>query len=401
MNPNQDQQTPLAAEPASQPSSLSNNEFPEIPHTPEPPETQTTPYMGVTPTKKSHKKAIIGVLVAVLLVLGSATAAFGLWYNKPENVVADSFMKVLTAKSSEGTVSAKVTEKGSPTVTAGGDFKQSEASEVLGNAKVTIDNNGKVNTIDGSFAVSKDQTFYVKINQLKKAVDALTEAEPMVGVYTQIFDDVIKSVDGKWVSISQSDIKELTGEDQTDKEMVCVEQKYNEFLKDNKQQQELRALYEKHPFIKVKSVGMETVDGVYSNRYELTGDEKVANDFANGVKSLTVFKNIDGCLEQDLAKDINDELKDSVKTDNGEKTKVEYWVGVVSHEPVKFNVVSTKDGSTMNLELKPKLNTKPSVEMPKADKTLKDLSKDIEAATNKFYETFDPGTLETDTTSSF
>ena len=399
MNPNQDQRAPLAAEPAGQPSSSKNNEFPEIPHTPEPVLTQPLP--PLVSQKKSKKKLVIGIVVALLLVLGSASAVFGLWYNKPENVVADSFMKALTATSSEGVLAAKVVQEGSPTFTISGDYKQSEAGEALGNAKVTIDDNGKASSIDGSFAVSKDQTFYVKINQLKKAVDALTEAEPMVGIYTQVWDGVIQSVDGKWVSISQSDIKELTGEDQTDKEMVCVEQKYNEFIKDNKQQQELRALYEKHPFIKVKSLGMETVDGVYSDHYELTGDEKVANDFANGVKSLTVFKNIDGCLEQDLAKDINDELKDSVKSDNGEKTKVEYWVGVVSHEPVKFTVVSTKDGSTMNLELKPKLNTKPTVEMPKADKTLKDLSKDIEAATNKFYDTFNLDTLETDTTSSF
>ena len=400
MNPNQDQPTPLPAEPAVRPVTAQSSEFPEIPHTPEPTPTQPLQPLSAAP-KNSKKKLVIGIVVALLLVLGGGGAVFGLWYNKPENVVADSFMKALTATSSEGTLNTKVTTKGSPTFTLAGNYKQSEAKELLGAAKLEIEDNGKKYNLDTAFAASKDQTLYVKVDNLRKAVDGLTEAEPMVGFYAEVMSDVITSVDGKWVSISQDDLKELTGEDQTDKELTCVDQKYNEFLKDSKQQKELRDLYEKHAFIKVKQVGTETVDGVYSNRYELTGDEKAANDFANGAKSLTVFKNIDSCLEQDLAKDLNDDMKDAVKTDSKEKTKVEYWVGVISHQPVKLTVTSSSDDGTLNLEFKPKLNTKPSVEMPTADKTLKELSKEVETATSSFYETFDPSMMETDTTSSF
>lgn len=351
--------------------------------------------------KKSKKKPIILAVAAVLAVVLTGGVVFGLWYNKPENVVADSFMKILTAESSEGTLTAKISDEGTPTVSIAGGYKQSLEQEMLGKAKIEIDDNGKKYSLDSAFAVSKDQTMYVKVDKLRETIDGLTEAQPMIGFYTEVFNDVITSVDGKWISISQSDLKELTGEDQADKELVCVEQKYNEFLKDTKQQNELKALYEKHTFIKVESKGTETVDGVFSNRYLLSSDVKAANEFANGAKSLTVFKNIDGCLEQDLAKDVNDEIKDAVELDEGEKTTAEYWVGVWSHEPVKFKVNSTGKSGTLDLEFNPKLNTKPAVSMPKADKTFVELSKDIEAATSSFYDTFDPSTLDVDTTSSF
>jgi hypothetical protein len=400
MNPNQDQQSPLAAEPASRPVQSTNNEFPEIPHTPPPPEYQS-PQPLTVPAKKSKKKLVLGIVAAVVLVLGSAGAAFGLWYNKPENVVADSYMKMLTATSSEGVLTAKVSDEGSPTFSLSGGYKQSVGKEVLGNAKVEIDDNGKKYTLDSNFAVSKDQTYYVKLDKLRETIDGLTESQPIIGLYTEMFDDVINSVDGKWVSISQSDLKELTGEDQTDKELACVDQKYNEFLKDASQQNELKNLYQKHMFIKVKALGTETVDGVLSNRYLLESDVKAADAFANGAKSLKVFKNIDGCLERDLAKEINDEIKDAVELDEGEKTTAEYWVGVWSHEPVKFKVNSTSKSGTLELEFKPKLNTQPAVTMPKADKTLVELNKEIEAATSSYYETFDPSMLEDDPTSSF
>lgn len=402
MNPNQDQQAPQPQEPQPtppgepKPATTQSNTFEEFPHIDVAPAPESMQPTAPVVAKKSRKKPILIAVAAVVVVLASAGAAFGLWYNKPENAVADSFMKMLTATSSEGVMTAKITDEGTPGIAVSANYKQAENKEAIGGVKIEIDDNGKKYNLDGSFASSKDQTYYVKVDNLRKTIDGLAEENPMVGFYTETFNDIITSVDGKWISISKSDLKELTGEDNTNKEVTCVEQKYNEFLKDSKQQNELKSLYQKHSFIKVKSLGSQTVDGVYANHYELTGDTNAANDFANGVKSLTVFKNIDNCLEQDLAKDINEQMKDAVKTDEGEKTTVEYWVSVWSHEPVKFKVKSTnKDNGVLDLEFKPKLNTKPAVTMPKADKTILQLRDEIDAATKSIYDSAGIGSTDT------
>jgi hypothetical protein len=338
------------------------------------------------PKKKSKKKLILIVAGAVLVALVASGAVFGLWYNNPQNVVGDSFMKLATATSSEGTATLVMPSDGS-TNTFALSYAQNEANEMSGTMTLASTGSGPVYGMKAAFAVDKEQTAYVKVENLRKTVETFAKSNPEGAMYITMFDGIIDSVDNKWISISQTDLQKLEGTESEDKELSCVEDKIAAFQGDKAQQNEVRDLYSKHPFIDVTQVGTETVEGVYSNHYQLQPNEAKAKEFFAGTKNLTVFKNIDGCVEQDLAKAVDDSLKQESPTADSKATDtVDYWVSVLSHEPVKLSVKSVESDKTTLLEFKPKLNTNPTVTIPKADKTLIELQAELMASYAEMFE---------------
>lgn len=368
MNPN----TPLTKDP---------EELPAPQETAAP--VATSPVVKTNDTN-SRKKLILIIAGAVFVVLLASIAAFSLWYNKPENVVSDSFMKALTAKTSEGSLSLVLNVKDTKTSVIA-NYLMNQNNEASGKASVEIDAEGPAYTLSGDFAVDKGQTMYVKVDNVRKALEAMVGSDPSAALYLQMFEGVITSVEGKWISVSQKDLQELSGKNPEDKELSCVQGKVTEFQKTKSQQNELRSLYDKHQFIKVAQKGTETIDGVYSNHYVLTPDEAKTKEFFRGVKSLTVFKNIDGCVADDLAKQVDDGINE--KADDSTKTAstIDYWVGVWSHEPVKLLVNTTEGEQKSTLEFKPKLNTNPSVTIPKADKSIIELQQELMSSTEALY----------------
>lgn len=371
---------------------------PNTPATNEPEATATTPAPATTPTPavatkpafavgsdNSKKKLILIIAGAVVVVLLASIAAFALWYNKPENVVSDSFMKVLTAKTSEGSVSAVMEEAGTKTSVVAS-YAQNQNNEAAGSASVDMSGGeGPAYKLSGKFAVDKEQTVYVKVDNVRKALEAMVGSDPSAAMYLEMFEGVITSVEGKWISVSQKDLQELSGNESEDKELTCVQGKVTEFQKSKSQQNELQNLYNKNQFIKVAQKGTETVEGVYSNHYVLTADEAKAKEFSKGVKSLTVFKNIDGCMAEDLAKQVDENINEKADDSTKSSSTVNYWVGVWSHEPVKVVVNSTEGEQKTTLEFKPKLNTNPSVSIPKADKSIKELQQELVTSTEALY----------------
>ncbi len=364
--PNQSAQTN-----ESQPSTLPQNSFPSVGSSPTP---ASTP---VVTQPRSRKKLfiIIGVVVAALLLLGFAI--FSLWYNKPENVVSDSFMKLATAKSSEGTMTL-VMPSGESSNNVAVSYVQNEANELSGTASIKSTGNGPAIDVKGSYAVDKEQTAFVKVENLRTTIDAVAESDPSMAMYAQMFDGVIDSIDNKWISISQADLQKLSGTESEDKELTCVEGKFEEFKKSSSQQNEIQSLFNKYPFLQVNQVGTETVEGVMSNHYQLKPDEAKAKDFLAGAKNLTLFKNIDGCVEEDLAKQVDESVKEDSNADDSKATQtIDYWVGTWSHQPVKLSIKSTEDSKTTMFEFKPKLNTSPTVTIPKADKSIIELQEEL------------------------
>ncbi len=384
MNPN-------AQQPNTQPESVDEKPVPSL----DPPGVQppvapldaTNVYPDTLPVqKKSKKKLILIVISAVVAVLVASGVAFGLWYNNPQNAVGDSLMKLATATSSEGTATL-VIPAGDSTNNVAFSYAQNESNEISGTMSLASTGSGPTYDVKGAFAVDKDQTAYIKVENLRKNIETLAEAEPEGAMYLSLFDGIIDSVDNKWISISQTDLQKLNGTQSEDKELSCIEDKFVAFQTDKSQQNEVRDLYTKHPFIDVTQLGTETVEGVYSNHYQLKANEAKAKEFVTGTKNLTVFKNIDGCVKQDLAKELDRSLSEEQVTSESKSTDtVDYWVGVWSHEPVKFAVKSVESNKTTLLEFKPKLNTNPAVTIPKADKTIIELQEELTASYDGLFE---------------
>ncbi len=343
-------------------------------------EAASQPVVVAQPPSRKKLYIIIGAVVAGLLLI--AFAVFSLWYNKPENVVSDSFMKLATAKSSEGTMTL-VMPSGEASNNVAISYVQNEANELSGTASIKSSGSGAKIDVKASYAVDKDQTAFVKVENLRSTLDEVSKSDPSMALYAQMFDGVVDSIDNKWISVSQSDLQKLSGTQPEDKELSCVEGKFEEFKKNSSQQKEVQSLFNKYPFLGVTQAGTETVDGVLSNHYVLKPDEAKAKDFMSGAKNLTVFKNIDGCVAEDLAKQVDESAKESSKDTSSKSTQnIDYWVGVWSHEPVKLSIKSTEDSKTTTFEFKPKLNTKPTVTIPKADKSIIELQEELTATIN-------------------
>lgn len=355
-----------------QQSAPAQNNFPGVESAPV---SSATTVVAAQPTSRKKLFIILGVVVAAVVLLGFAV--FSVWYNKPENVVSDSFMKLATAKSSEGTLSL-VMPSGESSNNVAVSYVQNEANEFSGTATIKSTGSGPAIDVKGSYAVDKDQTAFVKVENLRATFDAVAKSDPSMALYAQMFDGVIDSIDNKWISISQEDLQSLNGTASDNKELSCVEGKFEEFKKSSALQKEVQSLFNKYPFIQVTQVGTETVEGVLSNHYSLKPDEAKAKDFMAGAKNLTLFKNIDGCVEEDLAKQVDESVKEKTTAEDSNATQTfDYWVGVWSHEPVKLSMKSTEDSKTTTLEFKPKLNTKPTVTIPKADKSILELQAEL------------------------
>jgi hypothetical protein len=380
-----DQNQPLGSQPL-QNKPLALDAFPHIE------ENATQTIMQPVPTKKRFgKKPLLIAIAAVVVVLGAGGAVFGLVYNKPENVVADSMMKSIVARSSTSTMQVSYKGKGSSeaniNVSATIMQNESDQSSVIGKLSTAVD--GKSYSVSFDGVTDKDQTVYVKVSELKSLLDTLSKDNPFMESLMEVYQPIIAAVDNKWISISESDLKKLTGEETEDKQTKCLVEKIKAFQTDKPQQKQIRDLYDKNQFIIVKSAGTETVSGVYANKYTLTGDDAKAKSFLKGLKDTTAFKSIDDCVDEDLAKNVDEELNNNSdvdkETQDDTTTTVEYWVGFWSHEPVKARAVSSNNEGTLTIEVTTKLGTNPAVTIPKADKSILDLQKEIEEATSALY----------------
>ncbi|MEO5690560.1 MAG: hypothetical protein ABIQ64_00010 [Candidatus Saccharimonadales bacterium] len=386
MNPQNPQNTPIEPQqpmPNNQPVSPESTTQTASP-TPETlTQTPVQPVFASAPHSRKKLFIIIGAVVAALLLLGFAV--FSLWYNKPENVVSDSFMKFATAKSSQGSATM-VIPSGESSNNVAFSYAQNEANELSGTASVKSTGSGPALDIKGSFAADKAQTAYIKLENLRTTLDAVAKSDPSMALYGEMFAGVVDAVDNKWISVSQADLQKLSGTDSQDKELSCVEGKVTEFKKSSSQQNEIQKLFAKYPFIKVTQVGTETVEGVYSNHYQLKPDEAKAKDFLSGAKTLTLVKAIDDCVSEDIAKQLDEAAKEKTSnSDSKPEGTIDYWVGVWSHEPVKLSMKSTENKRTSTVEFKPKLNTNPTVTIPKADKSIIELQQETTAATSSLY----------------
>ena len=332
--------------------------------------------LGDPPKPHSKRKWII-VAAAVLLVLIGSGSVFGLVYNNPNNAVADSILKTLTASSANADGSLSVFVQDQFDIKMGYSYQQSTANQYELSTNLEQKAGDKTYKLNATLVGDTNKTTYVKIAKLAELSDALLGEEAQAYLDKDSYDKLVSAIDGKWISISNKDIESFAGES-SNKELECVQQKFVSLRTDTGQQSELRDLYLKHPFIVTEYKGVEVVNGAMTNHYVLKGDENQAKEFTRGLKDTGLFKSIDGCVKEDLAKGIDEQLKDdtSSKDSKAEET-VDYWVNMWNHHPVKFKVGIKEDKDQTTFVADTKLNSNPTVTVPKADKSLSELKTEI------------------------
>lgn len=343
---------------------------------PTPVDPATTPV--VVGGSRSKKPLLIGLAAAVAVVLAGGYGAYALWWNTPNKVVDDALASVVMAKNATAEGVLNITPEGSPSFKLNFDSKAvDQKSQTVLDASTTID--GKEYKLNAAVITDKD-SYYVRINDLKKTLNSLYGDSGMVSM----FDPIVSKLDGKWLVITPDDIKRLTGDETaSNKEATCV-QNVLQGIKSNKaQQKELSEVYQKNRFIVVKeSKGVESVDGTQSNHYVLDIDKAKAKSFGTAIKNTSVFKAVDDCVAEDLSKSADD-AKDS--TDTANTSTIELWVDAWSHKPTKLKVSSdSKESTKFTLDSKFKFDTDVNVGTPKADTTVKDIEAEIEKLQQEF-----------------
>lgn len=329
-----------------------------------------------TPKKKGSKKKlalIIGGAVAAVLL--GAGGVFAFWYNTGDKSVEDAFSRMLTASS--------LTAKGSIAVDSPDTDVTWAFDAAINDTALSVDSDvdvkvGATSTaVKGNVVVSKN-AFAIKMENFGDLANTFLTASGMPAEYLSMYDGLIAKIDNKWVVITTDDIGEATGDDQADKEIACVLDTFKSYRSNKTQQNEVRDVYAKNRFMVVSdSKGTETIDGKLSNRYELTFDEVKAEAFGKALVTTDVFKQIDDCTDNDLAKEFteNSTTTDTEETATG---KLELWVDVITHDPTRVKVSAKEGDTSTTIDATIKLNNATNITVPTAETTFKDLQTEIE-----------------------
>lgn len=328
--------------------------------------------VAASPQKPNRKKGLlIGIIIAVIVVLlaGGTAFAYKFWYQNPEKVVTDAFVHAIEAKTVIYKGNVHVVGDGSNvTVAVTGD--QDGTSGKL-DTTVTFAVDGQNYTVNGSGLIDKSGDLYVKLAKLDDLANAAKKmyTDPAErAAIAPLIDQLKAKIDGTWIKISSSDLKDFSDSYATTK--TCVSDAIKKFKDDSAARNQLTNLYEKHQFITIeKELGAKNG----SLGYNLSSDDAAAKAFANGLKSTDIYKQLHNC---DSSFTINtDDLTDN--SNSKDTGTVTVWVSRWTHELTNATIHDTSDGTTTDLSIEPTFNQPVKVEAPAKSTTLSQLESDI------------------------
>ncbi len=336
------------------------------------PETEASEAPAKTP--KKQKKWLVAAVVAgaVVLLGGGGAAAYTFWYQNPEKVLGDAFANALQAKSATvtGTINMKGDSSGSETtieMTAKGDMSQGEV-----NVTLSVKESDQTIKVTGSGVYDKDGNLYIKVNDLAKNIDTLGGSS-----INEMFGSVVQKLDGKWLKIAATDLKNVS-EDYS-KVQTCVTAVQNKFATNKSARDEIVAAYQNNKFVVVKE-NLGTKDG--SLGYVIDADQVKVKSFVAALNETTLVKDLVKC-DSTLAFNTDDITSDS--TDATATPRVEVWVTQFTHQFSKLSLSDTSDGTTTSMVLQPTFNSNVTVTVPTEVIPLSELQADIEAAYQKWF----------------
>jgi len=367
--------SPLEMEPASvvQP-------FPAGSQFPDPVPADSTPI--IQPPAPQKKRWVVAAIIAGALVLlgGGGASAYAFWYQNPDKVLGDAFVNAIRAKSVTytGTMDIKGKDKTSSSLERLNltvDGKNSTGGSEV-NVKLSLAMSGVTYGVSGSGMYDKDANLYLKVNDVRKLVDQLS-ADGMA--MPSAFNDLIGKVDGAWIKISASDLKDFS--EDTASSQTCVNDVIKKYESDQAITNELVDLYSRNRFIVVKEK-LGSKDG--SLGYRIEGDEAKAKSFAKGAKDTKLFKELKNC---DKSFDFNvDDLFSDTSNDISSSSRIELWVNHWSHQLEKVSIAGGDEQSEGSIVVEPRFNQPVTISIPKDVITLSQLKADIEKAYTAYSE---------------
>lgn len=358
-----------------------------------------------THSPKKLKKGLIITLAsigALILVVGGALL-FVVIHNNPEKVVSETLAKTLSAKS--------VSFKGKLTTasTSGryGDDTEVQFSGIINEssqifADVSIDFEYGYQSFKVNLNVVADNgKLYFKINNLKSLLTELSSggsgsANMMSQFYVKYYTSLVEKIDGKWISVSDDDLKGYTNSDEYNGEkLACVQNALAKFGDDKSAIDGFMKVYNETKPFAVKTNGSNQDGSRYmfvsdrandsgedGSRYILIPDKANIDSFLKAVKGTQLFKLVDDCSQTDIKADvdsrikINDEIKSgALITSESELPNIEVWINAWSRTLNRIVISSTDSDDTF--ELRPTFNDNQKVEIPTDTIPLKDLQSEL------------------------
>lgn len=311
---------------------------------------------------------ITGMIVALLLITGVSAAAYN--YNRRDRVVADSLLKILSARTSyySGTISS--------TASGGGkiDVAYSIASTAAGRSKVEFDAKAiydkKLYPLGLSVVTDQDKQVFFKLSHIAQLLQQLPDStRNQYGVSSSASNQI----NDRWVVIHTGGGTSTSNENGEENAMRCMDQAIKQFAREPKQQKEIHAAYAENSFIVVTDfLGAQNVNGTLSNHYKLKWDDELFGSFMKTLKGTKVFRNLDNCSDGMFATQIDTMTSEPADREVQPKTDVEYdyWVNLLTHEPVKIAIESKTPQTISRYEANVRLNKPLDIELPKPDMSL-------------------------------
>jgi flagellar basal body-associated protein FliL len=318
-----------------------------------------------TPSKKSKKPLMIGIIIAaVLVVLGGGSALAYTLYETPQKVLTDAIVGLVTAKTSTYTGTIAIDSSGTKAqveLTA----KSAAAAGSL-TAKITLTVSGETYTLTGDGVSTSSGDLYIKLSNLNN-IATIIKAQAGASA-DSLIDSLQAKVDGKWIKISASDLSSFSTD--ASKVQTCYSSTLDKYKNDTSATKQITDLYSKYPFITVeKNLSIESG----SIGYQLGSDKTALKSFTNGLSSTAIYKSLHDC---DRTFTIDDSTLSSTDTSTGIGT-LQVWIGQWSHQLTKVVVHSNSDGSTLDATINSTFNQTVTVDTPANSITLAQLESDI------------------------
>lgn len=318
-----------------------------------------------------RKKFIIAIVAAVVIVILAAGSAFAYvsYYQNPQKVISDSIVNAVTAKSiiatgtlnldnSSAKVGVTITSK---TANATGSF----------DADLTIATGGKTYSVNGSVLYDGSGDLYFKVGNLAGIV---AQAKTSIGLpqtspISTAVDKLVAKIDGTWVRIASSDLKQYSTDTATSD--TCLNDTIKKFKNDKSAIDEVTDLYVKSPFINVeKNLGQ--VDGSFG--YQINISNPKLKTFLDSLKNTKIYNSLHACDKTFVIDTSNMSTKDTTDANN----TVKLWVDVWSHQITKLEFNGTDSGTTGSATILPKFNQSVTITAPKTSITLTQLQSYIQ-----------------------
>lgn len=332
---------------------------------PEPPTNQPNPvtpgYVPVNPSggskKRLPKAAAITLLVIILAGFASAAAYFGAVVpNKPENVLKKALLNTVQEKqvSFKGNITSDQTGKdsdGQLSLKIGMDGKadlQKKASEA--NTSITVSG------INLALAAKYiDNTAYVKASNLSTISSLVAAYSPEAGGIVKSASGII---DGKWIEIDSTLLKEAGGSCVMDSNWALTDQDVDL----------LTSQYSKNAFATIKSSSSDNVGSEAATKFEIDIDNKKIEKYSNNLNDLSLIKSLSKCPD-------SEELTKASSGATG-TTHLTLWVDKATKHVKQLTYASTSEDkakygtsgkATVTFDYKPVSITKPSDATPVMD----------------------------------